>query len=47
MEIGRDVGDMIDEAEKRLLRGISDKELSVFLDMCDRICRNAEGEVKA
>ena len=47
VEIGRDVGDMIDEAEKRLLRGISDKELSVFLDMCDRICRNAEGEVKA
>ena len=47
MEIGRDVWDMIDEAEKRLLRGISDKELSVFLDMCDRICRNAEGEVKA
>ena len=47
VEIGRGVGDMIDEAEKRLLRGISDKELSVFLDMCDRICRNAEGEVKA
>ena len=47
MKIGRDVGDMIAEAEQRLLRGISDEELNVFLDMCDRICRNADGEVKA
>ncbi|MBQ4610417.1 MAG: MarR family transcriptional regulator [Clostridia bacterium] len=50
MEIGRDVGDMIAEAEQRLLRGISDRELNAFLDMCERICRNAdggEGEAKA
>ncbi len=49
-EIGRDVGDMIAEAEQRLLRGISDEELSAFLDMCDRICRNVEsgeGEARA
>lgn len=47
MDIGRDVGDMIDEAEQRLLRGISREELNTFLDMCDRICRNGEGEERA
>ena len=47
VEIGRDVGDMIEVAEQRLLKGISPEELNTFLDMCDRICRNAEGEAKA
>lgn len=50
MEIGRDVGDMIAEAEQSMLSGISDSELVSFLDICDRICRNvesAEAEEKA
>lgn len=47
VEIGRDVGDMIEEAEQRLLRGISREELNTFLDICDRICRNGEGETRA
>lgn len=47
MEIGRGVGDMIEEAEQRLLRGISREELNTFLDICDRICRNGEGETRA
>ncbi len=50
MEIGRDVGDMIAETEQRMLAGIDGRELELFLDICDRICRNvenAEGEEKA
>jgi len=43
MEIGRDVGDMIAEAEQRMLWGINDRELTLFLDICDRICRNVDG----
>lgn len=43
MEIGRDVGEMIAGAEQRLLRGISEEELSAFLGVCDRICRNVDG----
>lgn len=43
MEIGRDVGDMIAEAEQRMLSGIDDRELTLFLDICDRICRNVDG----
>lgn len=47
VEIGRGVGDMIEEAEQRLLKGISREELNTFLDICDRICRNGEGEARA
>lgn len=47
VEIGRGVGDMIEEAEQRLLKGISREELNTFLDICDRICRNGEGETRA
>ncbi len=43
MEIGRDVGDMITEAEQRMLSGIDGRELTLFLDICDRICRNVDG----
>ena len=38
---------MIEEAEQRLLKGISREELNAFLDICDRICRNGEGETRA
>ena len=47
VEIGHGVGDMIEEAEQRLLKGISREELNAFLDICDRICRNGEGEARA
>lgn len=47
MEICRHVDGLISEAEQRLLRGISPEELEIFLNICDRIYDNVEGEVKS
>lgn len=47
IEISRHVDGMVAETEQRLLRGISPEELDIFLNICDRIYDNVEGEVKS
>lgn len=46
-EISRYVNSIIEETEQRLLKGISQEELEQFLNICDRIYENVEGEVKS
>lgn len=42
IEMSREASRSMAEQERRLLSGISNEELAAFLDICDRICLNAE-----